>query len=120
MKTGIFFLISFVLTSLISCHNEKPHYVETDLSHQTPKYRKDKNEIERKFIDNIESVRLARRQMDGFAVKSDSINDEIEPTNSFFDDYVLLYNETSEKEEVSPVRTDKRIPVAADTIVYYA
>lgn len=118
MRICILLLISSALLSLQSCNNTKQHFVETVLCQQTPQYRKDKNDIERFFIDNAESVRLSYRKAEGFTVNTDSINEEIEMANTFFKQYTLLYNMAKNIGAASPVRTDEIISVAADTIVY--
>lgn len=118
MRIRILLLILSALVLLLSCNNTKQHFGVTDLSQQTPKYRKDKNDIERFFLDNAESVRLSYRKAEGFTVNSDSINEEIEMANTFFDQYTLLYNMAIKNGAASPVRTDEIISVAADTIVY--
>ena len=69
-------------------------------------------------MENIESVRLSVRQMEGYTVNKDSINHELLSGYFIFYPYAYRFNEKKGKYVASPFRTDTQVNVSVDTIVY--
>lgn len=92
--------------------------IHHDLKNQTQLYRNDKKSIEHSLIANVESFRLQYRRNEGFSVNGDSIDDDLLSGYELYNGYARLSNRTLNKTLASPVKTECRISVDADTIVY--
>lgn len=119
MKQNILIILINIL-SFSSCLNVKTDEVfplDVNLEEQTERYRKDKESIERTYLDNIESLRLSMRKNEGHEVNEDSINQEIVDGYWIYTPYVLAFS-VDNKRVAEPIRTNARISLVVDTITY--
>lgn len=122
MKNSPINLIIIIALLLLSCvRNVVKDDIPTQffLDSQTERYRKDKIIMEKTYLDNIESERLSMLLEDGLAVNKDSINPEIASGYMIYTPYAVIPTEDGPS-ITSPVKTENRISLTVDTIVYNA